>query len=205
MELEPHLLAAEEKAKDIVTTLRLNGAIGESVIRAARWHDVGKALERNVNGETRLPFQSMLLGAGVAEDGHPKPGALYAKSNRRGGPPSGFRHEMASLLAFLQSKHADDDLAAFLILAHHGKVRLLPEAWDDDDPSDLCGVRDGDAIAAAALRGASEPMALYLKILLPSREHRGWQGRVRRLLDQHGPFLLAYLEGLVRVADWRAS
>jgi CRISPR-associated endonuclease/helicase Cas3 len=111
---------------------------------------------------------------------------------------------MASLLAFLQSKHADDDLAAFLILAHHGKVRLLPEPWDDD-PVDLCGVRDDDAIAAAALPGASEPMALDLKIVLPSRAHRGWQGRVRRLLDQHGPFLLAYLEGLVRVADWRAS
>jgi CRISPR-associated endonuclease/helicase Cas3 len=159
-----------------------------------------------VNGETRLPFQSMLLGTGVAEEGHPKPGALYAKSNRSGGRSCGFRHEMASLLAFLQSKQAeaDDDLAAFLILAHHGKVRLLPEAWEDD-PVDLCGVRDGDAIAVAALPGASGPMALDLKIVLPSREHPGWQGRVRRLLDQHGPFLVAYFEGLVRVADWRAS
>src|SRR5579871_1035465 len=55
MELEPHLLAAEKKAKELVASLGLNGAIGESVIRAARWHDVGKALERKVNGETRQP------------------------------------------------------------------------------------------------------------------------------------------------------
>jgi CRISPR-associated endonuclease/helicase Cas3 len=205
MELEPHLLAAERKAKDLVARLRLNGTVGESVIRAARWHDVGKALERNVNGETRLPFQDMLLGAGVAENGHPRSGALYAKSNRSGGPQSGFRHEMASLLAFLQSKQADDDLAAFLILAHHGKVRLLPEAWDEDDPVDLCGVRDGDTIPAVALPDGSEPIVLDSKTVLPSRQHRGWQGRVRQLLEKHSPFLVAYLEGLVRVADWRAS
>jgi len=205
MELEPHLLAAEQKAKDLVARLRLNGTVGESVVRAARWHDVGKALERNVNGETRLPFQNMLLGAGVAENGHPRSGALYAKSNRSGGPQSGFRHEMASLLAFLQSKHADDDLAAFLILAHHGKVRLLPDAWDDDDPVDLCGVRDGDEIPAVALPIGTGPIVLDTKTVLPSREHRGWQGRVRQLLEKHGPLLVAYLEGLVRVADWRAS
>jgi CRISPR-associated endonuclease/helicase Cas3 len=205
MELEPHLLATEQTARDLVAALRLNGTVGESVVRAARWHDVGKALEREVNGEKRLPFQEMLLGAGIAQEGHPKAGALYAKSNRRGGPSSGFRHEMASLLAFLQSKHTDDDLAAFLILAHHGKVRLLPDAWDDDDPVDLCGVRDGDAIPAAALPAGSGPIVLDSKTVLPSREHRGWQGRARRLLDEHGPFLVAYLEGLVRVADWRAS
>jgi CRISPR-associated endonuclease/helicase Cas3 len=205
MELEPHLLAAEQKAKDLVTTLPLEGTLGASVIRAARWHDVGKALERNVNGESRQPFQTMLLGAGVSENGHPKLGALYAKSNRSGGPQSGFRHEMASLLAFLQSKHADDDLAAFLILAHHGKVRLLPDAWDDEDPVDLCGVRDGDKIPAVALPGGVEAVLLDARTVLPSREHRGWQGRVRRLLQQHGPFVVAYLEGLVRVADWRAS
>ena len=205
MELEPHLLAAEQKATDLVTTLRLHEGLRNSVVRAARWHDVGKALERDVNGETRLPFQYMLIGAGVAENGHPKSGALYAKSNRSGGPQSGFRHEMASLLAFLQSKHTDDDLAAFLILAHHGKVRMLPDAWDDEDPVDLCGVREGDRIPAVALPDGSGPILLDSTTVLPSRDHRGWQGRVRRLLEKHGPFLVAYLEGLVRVADWRAS
>lgn len=204
MELEPHLLAAEERAKELVERLDLNGSIGQSVIRAARWHDVGKALERTANGERCRPFQDYLrrAGAGLPETD----AALYAKSNGwKPGDTAGFRHEMASLLAFLQSKHTDDDLAAFLILAHHGKVRLLPEAWDDDDPVDLCGVREEDAIPQEALPERSGRLVLDLKAVLPSREHRGWQGRVRRLLEKHGPFLVAYLEGVVRVADWRAS
>jgi CRISPR-associated endonuclease/helicase Cas3 len=206
MELQDHLCRARQEASDLVAELSLNNTVGASVIRAAHWHDVGKALERERNGTFTRPFQEYLRRGGTAVGPHPRNNALYAKSNgRKPGDTSGFRHEMASLLAFLQSKHADDDLAAFLILAHHGKVRLLPEAWDDDDPSDLCGVRDGDKIPAVALPVGSEPVVLDTNIVLPSREHRGWQGRVHKLLKKHGPFLLAYLEGLVRVVDWRAS
>ncbi len=205
MELEPHLQKAEQNARDLVTSLNLPAGLHASVISAARWHDVGKALERDESGKLRWPFQNMLSTAGKPEDGHPKPGVLYAKSNRRGGKPAGFRHELASLLAFLQANQADD-LAAFLILAHHGKVRLLPEAWDDENPNDLCGVRPEDRISKDALpRGTCGPLVLDPGILLPSRSGPGWQGRVRRLLQDYGPFLLAYLEGLVRVADWRAS
>ena len=40
----------------------------------------------------------------------------------------------------------------------------------------------------------------------PSRTARGaWQRTVRRLLARYGPCTLAYLETIVRVADWRAS
>lgn len=205
MELEPHLQKAEQNARDLVTSLKLPADLRDSVISAARWHDVGKALERDESGELRWPFQNMLRRAGEPVDGHPKPGVLYAKSNRRGGKPAGFRHELASLLAFLQANQADD-LAAFLILAHHGKVRLLPEAWDDGNPNDLCGVRPGDRISKDALpSGTFGPLVLNPEILLPSRRGPGWQGRVRRLLQDYRPFLLSYLEGLVRVADWRAS
>jgi CRISPR-associated endonuclease/helicase Cas3 len=205
MELDPHLRAAEDTARELVRALGLDSPLAESVIRAARWHDVGKALERDVHGETRRPFQNMLLKAGVAQNGHPRNNALYAKSNKQGGPSAGFRHEMASLLAFLQSKHANDDLAAFLILAHHGKVRMLPEAWGDEDPVDLCGVQPGDRVPRTALPEGNGHIELDLAGVLPSRERRGWQGRVGGLVDKHGPFLVAYLEGLVRVADWRAS
>ena len=206
MELQDHLCRAKWEASNLVAKLPLNNTVGASVIRAAHWHDVGKALERERNGTFTRPFQDYLRRGGTTVGVHPSADALYAKSNgRKPGDTSGFRHEMASLLAFLESKHVDDDLAAFLILAHHGKVRLLPEAWDDDDPVDLCGVRDGDRIPAAALPVGNNPIVLNTKIVLPSRQHRGWQGRVRRLLEKHGPFLVAYLEGLVRVADWRAS
>ena len=32
-----------------------------------------------------------------------------------------------------------------------------------------------------------------------------WSARALALLEQHGPFQLAWLETLVRLADWRAS
>jgi CRISPR-associated endonuclease/helicase Cas3 len=32
-----------------------------------------------------------------------------------------------------------------------------------------------------------------------------WADRTQRLLEELGPFRLAYLETLVRIADWRAS
>ena len=34
---------------------------------------------------------------------------------------------------------------------------------------------------------------------------RSWTRTVLELRDKYGPFVLAYLETLVRVADWRAS
>ncbi|HXG32139.1 MAG TPA: DEAD/DEAH box helicase [Bryobacteraceae bacterium] len=205
MKLELHLHEAEKQARTLVTALNLPHDLQRSVLRAACWHDVGKALEREAKGQMLRPFQDMLAKAGRPENGHPKPGVFYAKSNGWGGPPAGFRHELASLLAFLQANQGDD-LAAFLILAHHGKVRLMPEAWDEEDPRDLCGVRKGDRIPPVALPcGGSVPLVLDPEALLPSLDRPGWQGRVHWLLHTYGPFFLAYLEGVVRVADWRAS
>jgi CRISPR-associated endonuclease/helicase Cas3 len=204
MELAPHLREAEARASQLAASLQLPNRLKSSVVAAALWHDVGKALERG-DGTPRRPFQDMLISAGHAEEGHPKDGVLYAKSNGRGGHPAGFRHELASLLAFLQT-NPGDDLTAFLILAHHGKVRLMPTAWDEEDPRDLCGVHRADRIPPEALPcGGNSPLVLDPEVLLPSRNGPGWQGRIQRLLREHGPFLLAYLEGLVRVADWRAG
>jgi CRISPR-associated endonuclease/helicase Cas3 len=206
MELSDHLRRAYQEALRLAQTLGLPSNLEQAVARAALWHDVGKALERDINGQPVQPFQQMLRDSGMSAGGHPKPGVLYAKSNGRGKKPAGFRHEVASLLAFLQSDRPDD-LTAFLILAHHGKVRLFPQPWDEDDPTDLCGVRTGDRIPAGAIPCVSGSAGFVLNAdeLFPSQNRRSWQGRVKRLLDEYGPFLLAYLEALVRVADWRAS
>ena len=206
MELDAHLTEANKCATAIVTSLNLPASLADPVCTAARWHDVGKALERELNGDTLLPFQNMLLKAGVAEDGAPRAGVLYAKSNRRGGPPSGFRHEVASVLAYLAQPDADE-LVAYLVMAHHGKVRLLPTPWDDDDSGDVNGVRPNDRVPGTVLpdTGSDEPVHLDPARFLSSPLHPGWQGRVARLLHRLGPFGLAYLEALVRVADWRAS
>jgi CRISPR-associated endonuclease/helicase Cas3 len=205
MELDIHLNDAQKHATAIVTSLNIPVSLANPVCTAARWHDVGKALERELRGDTLLPFQNMLLKAGVAEDGAPRAGVLYAKSNRRGGPPSGFRHEVASVLAYLAEPDADE-LVAYLIMAHHGKVRLLPSPWDDGS-DDANGVRPNDHVPGTVLpgTGSAEPVNLDPGRFLCSPFHPGWQGRVAHLLRRLGPFGLAYLEALVRVADWRAS
>lgn len=204
MALDAHLCKAETEAGGLVKSLDITGPTAAAVMKAARWHDVGKALERQ-NGDVLVrPFQEMLRSAGKPEDGHPQDGLLYAKSNRSGGKPSGFRHEVASTLAYLASTEPED-LVAYLILSHHGKVRMLPLPWSEAGV-DACGVRPNDRVPASAVPGEkSQAVILAASTLRSSLDHRGWQGRVQQLLRDYGPFSLAYLEALVQIADWRAS
>jgi CRISPR-associated endonuclease/helicase Cas3 len=167
-----------------------------------------------------------------------------------------FRHELASALGVLhlEALHTADqdrtllgyfksarlidedgdpstwqagrDLIAYLIAAHHGKVRLSirsfpnetkprdkdgrPQAqkrfarglWDGDElpQTDL-----GGGIVAPALTVSLEPMELGLCELPPFAGQPSWLDRMVRLRDTLGPFRLAFLEALLRAADMRAS
>lgn len=211
MTLDEHLDAAQKRAEEIVADLVLvSPMLKGRIALAARWHDVGKALERpRSDGTVTHPFQEMLRSAGKPDGaGHPVDGVLYAKSNRRGGKAAGFRHEVASALAYLQVTQDPDDLVAYLIMCHHGKIRLLPEPWDEHHMNDANGVRPADRVSAAGMKGltaSAEPVPCDPVKLLGSKDSPSWQGRVVRLLAEHGPFELAFLEALLRVADWRAS
>lgn len=208
MTLDEHLNSAQQRAAEISDGL-VRAEIKPRIVLAARWHDVGKALERRLDdGSVTCPFQKMLLAAGKAECGHPVNGVLYAKSNGRGGKGAGFRHEVASALAYLTHEGEPDDLVAYLIMCHHGKVRLLPEPWDEYRMNDTNGVRPGDLVSADGLHGLIEPgvsVQCEPARLLSSPSWPSWQRRVAGLLAAHGPFELAFLEALVRAADWRAS
>src|SRR5699024_10993262 len=73
----------------------------------------------------------------------------------------GFRHELASMLAWLQHGGADDrqDLIAFLICAHHGRIRMrlraLPGEPEPPEPDRLFarGIWHGDRLPAVILNG----------------------------------------------------
>jgi CRISPR-associated endonuclease/helicase Cas3 len=208
MTLDEHLDAAQRRAEEIVADL-VSDVMKQRIALAARWHDVGKALERRgQDGDLRRPFQEMLRSAGTPEGDHPADRELYAKSNRRGGKGAGFRHEVASALAYLEFEPSPDDLVAYLIMSHHGKVRLLPEPWDEERMNDANGVRPGDSVPSDGLKGlatVAEPVRCDPAKLIATKSWSSWQQRVVRLLDEHGHFELAYLEALLRVADWRAS
>jgi len=128
-----------------------------------------------------------------------------------------FRHELASALAMLAN--GQPDLAAYLAAAHHGKVRLsirsMPqEKAPCDNPAQLFarGIWDGDELPETALGGGTTLPASKLRLsymALGDDEDTGpsWLARILALRDspELGPFRLAFLEALLRVADWRAS
>jgi CRISPR-associated endonuclease/helicase Cas3 len=170
---------------------------------AARWHDVGKA---------HASFQEMLLH-GVAPDDPLRAEGPWAKSAIKGGknPRPHFRHELASALALLQSGGAA--LEAYLVAAHHGKVRLSirsrpTEPVPEDGRRFALGVWEGDVIGPVHLGGLAVPATELDLSLIEMGEREGsrsWLSRTLDLLEEWGPFRLAYLEALLRIADWRAS
>ena len=173
-----------------------------TLLTAARWHDCGKV---------HPIFQGAMPASAPRAD-------IWAKSKgkmMRYQRP-GFRHELSSALAMLLNGHSN--LAAYLVAAHHGKVRLsirsLPhERQPKDDPQKRFarGLWDRDVLPATDL-GANVMLpetTLDLSFMELGDGQRGesWLARMLALRDdpELGPFRLAFLEAVLRVADWRAS
>ena len=111
------------------------------------------------------------------------------------------------------------DLLAYLVCAHHGKVRMTWHASPADQAAEdqrlrIRGVREGDSlppVSLAAADGGFQQLPATELDLSPSamglstRTGRSWAERVLNLLHCHGPFTLAWLETLLRAADQRAS
>lgn len=179
-------------------------ADAKELIAAARYHDLGKA---------HAVFQEMLTKSLPADDPRRHSGP-WAKSDGEGAGRSRryFRHELASALAWLHEGRSD--LGAFIIAAHHGKVRLSLRARPTERAAPerrrFCnGVWDGDILPPTDLGDGvkieEQKLSLALMELGGGGEGPSWADRMLRLLDELGPFRLAWLEMLVRVADWRAS
>ena len=209
--LADHLRHVAVEAESLCNSLRVDSGARAAVGRAARWHDLGKAHEvfqdtmrRGLDGQEVAP--DVLLAKTVRQSRH---GRAY------------FRHELASALAFLAQEHwaREANLIAYIIAAHHGKVRMNLRALPREAPPrsvDRAGARfargvwEGDELPPFELEGGErwEGGSLLLSIMElgwddVSRE--SWTERTRDLLAQLGPFRLAWLETLLRVADWRAS
>lgn len=168
---------------------------------AARWHDAGKAHWVFQNALSSPPDTVSIWGKS------PKDGAHYARP--------GFRHEMASALAVLAS--GGTDLVAYLVAAHHGKVRLsirsLPvEKWPPSPATRFArGIWEGDVLPVVDLGHdvITEEITLDLSAMELGDGKLGpsWTSRMLALRDAPdiGPFRLAFLETLLRIADWKGS
>jgi CRISPR-associated endonuclease/helicase Cas3 len=131
------------------------------------------------HGKRRKLFQFLL-----ANPNYPR--IVLAKSGKKGGRvEERYRHEFGSLLDLQKEPEfqtlTDDekDLVLHLIATHHGRGRPhfpSEEAFDPDHPSSTT-----DSIACEVPR------------------------RFARLQRKYGRWRLAYLESLLRAADWAAS
>jgi len=171
-----------------------------ALLEAARWHDAGKAHPQ---------FQQAM------PEGAPRQTA-WAKSAfemRRYGR-KGFRHELASALAMLA--HAKPDLSAYLAAAHHGRVRLsirtLPRETRPPETGRRFarGIWEGDVLPETQLcTGTTLPETTlklnYMELGEDPETGQSWLARMLKLRDTLGPFCLAFLEAILRIADWRAS
>lgn len=251
------------------------------------WHDVGKAQSQF---PAKLKHEAREQWAMLQKGDHPAkaPQAAWksffrdeedtGEADRAFVRRRGFRHELASALALLETlrlacrDHAalalDDELRRaldpvdvpfainhearsalgpianldrlrfnlllYLVVCHHGKIRLgLRSTEDDYDPGQRdpiprrvndkpirrCqGVQDGDDVRACRVPSPDTPTDLAQAVMTPAlvlsldsmelcsaRYGASWAARTRELLETYGPFCIGYLEALVRAADERAS
>lgn len=221
---QPDWLSLDQHSQDVRRQAeKLLAAIGPvlpddaaaSAVTAAYLHDAGKAHHIWQDALCRL--------APEGRQDEINAGRPWAKSGGEGqlvfGGGVKFRHELASLLLLdgplsgLLDQAPDRDLARYLVLAHHGKLRVQVR-----DPGDLAVLEPGEASAAkilglahgahadipAMLGQPATPLTVDLDQFQLGGE-RSWTRTVLALRDRYGPFVLAYLEAIVRVADWRAS
>ena len=209
--LTDHLEHVAAEAEALCRALAVDPETRHAIVRAARWHDLGKAhavfqdtmrrglLELDAGGDVLL---AKTVGTNVR----------HARAF--------FRHELASALAFLEHEgwSRDADFAAYLIAAHHGKVRMNLRALPRERAPTgeragsrfARGVWEGDELPGVDL-GAGERWAggaLTLSIMelgWDEATRESWTERTRDLLERFGPFRLAWMETIVRLADWRAS
>jgi CRISPR-associated endonuclease/helicase Cas3 len=197
--LDDHSCEVRDRAFEFSGNAGVKPQIADDLALAAYLHDAGKADPR---------FQTMLYGGDWFAVDNSK---ILAKSEKRVSPvgwtkaglPERWRHEALSVR--IARDHArfheanDPELVLWLIWVHHGYGRpLFPhgDPWDERDRNDLVNI-DGSMVN---LKRGAGPQSLAFCL-----SGRDWTQIFEDLKRRYGPWELARLEAIVRLADHRAS
>jgi CRISPR-associated endonuclease/helicase Cas3 len=166
---------------------------------AGRLHDLGKADRR---------FQIWLhRGDEIAEAMAPEPLAksgmqsndrvAMRAARERSGYPTGARHELLSIAlvqnnAVIRASAHDWKLVLHLVGTHHGRARPFLPVVCDPHPIEVGVEAEGQTLTGSSMHGL---------------EHleSGWVEQFWELVRCYGAWGLAYLEALLRLADYARS
>jgi CRISPR-associated endonuclease/helicase Cas3 len=201
--LEDHSVSVERAANKLARRCLPRDLLAQ-VRLAAYWHDAGKLDER---------FQIMLrqgdeVAVASADAPLAKSASIPASPARRraireaSGLPESFRHEMLSAQlaerhAPLPANDADSVLVLHLIASHHGHARPFAPVSPDPTPPGVSGLLGGERVDLGATQRAA--------LAAPHRIDSGLADRFWRMNRRYGWWGLAYLEAIVRLADWYGS
>jgi HD domain len=225
--LNSHCEETRDQAAALVRGLRaaIPAAAAASAVLGAYLHDVGKGHPTWQDALCSLAPEpdaaAVQAGRPWAKSGHGASGRLEFADG------VSFLHELASLLIIdsplrgLLAAAPDADLCRYLVLAHHGRLRMRVAEQPDDAVTEaepeaeavprpgarvIFGLEQGTVSVMPPLLGQDESeLTVDLTQFGSGGDDSAWHQTAAGLLDKYGPFRLAYLETLVRIADWRAS
>jgi CRISPR-associated endonuclease/helicase Cas3 len=192
------------RAAERIAKRCLPASLHDAFALAALWHDAGKLDPR---------FQVLLrqgdeVAAATAAEPIAKSASVPTSPARRraireaSDLPRDFRHEMLSVelarrFAGLPPDGVLADLVLHLVASHHGHGRPLAPVVLDPSPPEISGVLAGTPIRLHPEARTTSPPA--------HRLDSGITERFWRLTRRYGWWGVAYLEALLRLADWYAS
>jgi len=210
--LAKHLVDVERECEMLLEGFGpgdLTAEMRKAATTAGRLHDIGKASP--VWQDAALATADEEQRAGLEDNGpFAKTGSNKALRLER----RFFRHELVSALALMSEgasamgDHHETDLVIYLVASHHGRIRLSIRRPPEESNIDstivtTLGVAPGDELPEVNLGMSTVPPSL---LTIPTGDDR-YERRALALRDRAdlGPLRLAFLEMVVRSADWRAS